>query len=49
MVAQKREQVTLSDVIDELTPEQVRRIVAILGLSKPREYRAPARSKQPAA
>lgn len=31
-----REHITLSDVIDELTPEQVRRIVRILRLAEPR-------------
>jgi 16S rRNA U516 pseudouridylate synthase RsuA-like enzyme len=32
-------QITLSDVITELTPQQVRRIVAIFGLTVSRERR----------
>lgn len=48
MAESKRQQVTLVDVIDELTQEQVRKIIAILGLTKPRERQVPAQ-KQPAA
>jgi hypothetical protein len=41
----ERRQITLSDVITELSPEQVRRIIAIFGFTKPRTQKAPARKR----
>lgn len=34
------EQITLSDVRQDITDEQARRLIALLGLGRPREQRA---------
>lgn len=46
---QERQQITIADHLgDQLTPEQVRKIIAIFGFAKPREMRRSAQERKTA-